>query len=154
MRERIQEHLMFIDINDKETKDLTEKVYAQDETWKGKERLVLPVFGLYVKLIGDGNGDKQITTFAYEIRTNPKSAQILKNILSEVAIEEASKLKFISYGLNSIGNKNTMKNTILQKHDDRPNLWRYTQRILGSGISFFLCITRKLSEQYGMPSSQ
>ena len=69
-------------------------------------------------------------------------------------MEEASKLKFMSYGLKSIGNKNTMRNTILQKHDDRPNLLRYTQRILGSGISFFLCITRKLSEQYEIPSSQ
>ena len=66
MRERIQEHLMFIDIDDKERKDLTEKVYEQDETWKEKERLVLPAFGLYVTLIGDGNGDKQIITFAYE----------------------------------------------------------------------------------------
>ena len=31
MRERIQENLIFIDIDDEDTKDLMEKVYEQDE---------------------------------------------------------------------------------------------------------------------------
>ena len=48
-----------------------EKVYEKDETWKGKERLILPVFDLYGKLIGDSNGDTRISLFSYEIRTNP-----------------------------------------------------------------------------------
>ena len=97
MGERIQEHLMFIDINDEDTIYLMEKVYEQDGTWKGKERLVLLVFDLYGKLIDDGNGYKRITMFADEIRTNSKNVLTLKNILSKIAIDEASELKFIPY---------------------------------------------------------
>ena len=74
-----------------------EKVYEQDGTWKGKERLVLLAFDLYGKLIGDGNGYKRITTFADEIRTDSKNVLTLKNILSKIAIDEASELKFIPY---------------------------------------------------------
>ena len=74
-----------------------EKVYEQDETWKGKERLVLLAFDLYGKLIGDGNGYKRFTTFVDEIRTNSKNVLTLKNILSKIAIDEASELKFIPY---------------------------------------------------------
>ena len=69
------------------------KLYTKDGTWKGKERLVLSVFDLNGKLIDDGNGDKRIITFAYDIRINPKHALTLKNILSKIAIKEAKHLK-------------------------------------------------------------
>ena len=36
MRDRIQYNLIFIDIGDDDTKELMEKVYEKDETWKGK----------------------------------------------------------------------------------------------------------------------
>ena len=49
---------------------------------KGKERLIFPAFDLYGKLIGDINGDKQITMFVYEIRINHIYALTLNNIPS------------------------------------------------------------------------
>ena len=82
---------------------------------KGKERLILPVFDLYGKLIGDDNGDKWITAFAYKIRTNPKHALILVNILNKIATKEANGLKFISYGFKSMGNKKTPCETYVYK---------------------------------------
>ena len=77
MRERIQYHLMCIDIDDEDTKDLMEKVYEKSETWKGKERLVLPAFDLYGTLIGHDNGNKWIITSTYESTTTSKRALIL-----------------------------------------------------------------------------
>ena len=82
---------------------------------KGKERLILPTFDLYGKLIGDDNGDKRITAFAYKIRTNPKHALILVNILNKIAMKEANGLKFISYGFKSMGNKKTPCETYVYK---------------------------------------
>ena len=49
MRDRIQERLVFIDIDDYGTKELMEKAYEKDSTWKDKEILVLPAFDLYRK---------------------------------------------------------------------------------------------------------
>ena len=117
MRKLIQDCLIFIDIDDKDAKDLMEKVYKKDGTWKGRDILVLPEFDLYGKRIGDGNGNKQIKTFAYEIRTNPKHVLMLNNILSSISMEEEIDFKFIPYWLNSMGNKNTMRNIIFQKNE-------------------------------------
>ena len=97
MRELIQDYLIFIDIDDKDAKDLMEKVYKKDGTWKGRDILVLPESDLYRKRIGDGNGNKQIKMFAYEIRTNPKHVLMLNNILSSISMEEEIDFKFIPY---------------------------------------------------------
>ena len=82
------------------------------ERKKGKILVILG-FDLYGKLIGDGSGDKRITTFIYKIRTYPKHALTLKNIQNKIEMDETNDIKFIPYGLNSIGNKNTMRNIII-----------------------------------------
>ena len=88
MHDRIQELLMFIDMHDDDTKNIMEKVHERDGTWKGKERLVLPAFYLYRKMIGNGNGDNRITSFAYEIKTDPKYTMTLKSILNNQWIKQ------------------------------------------------------------------
>ena len=35
----------------------------------GKQKILIPAFDLYSKEIGNGNGNKSVITFAYEIRT-------------------------------------------------------------------------------------
>lgn len=103
---------MFIDIDDDDINNLLEKVYTNNATWKDKERLVLPTFDLYGKMTGDGNDDNPITTFAYEIRTTFKTYHVFKKYLSNLSMDSTNDIKFISYGLNSMVNKNTVRNII------------------------------------------
>ena len=84
--------------------------------------MILPAFNLYGKFIGDINGDKQIIMFVYEIRINHIYALTLNNILSKITMEEANVLKFIPYGLNAMGNKNTMRNMITQNNEFLNNM--------------------------------
>ena len=48
-----------------------------------KQRIIVPVFDLYSKEIGDSNGNKRerVITSAYEIRNSPDNANMLKNLL-------------------------------------------------------------------------
>ena len=47
----------------------------------GKERIIISAFDFHGKEVGDGNKRKRIITHAYENRTYPKNANMLKNLL-------------------------------------------------------------------------
>ena len=47
----------------------------------GNQKNVIPVFDLYSKEVGKGQGYDRIITLAYEIRTSPENAAILKSLL-------------------------------------------------------------------------
>ena len=47
----------------------------------------------------------KITTFTYKIKTHPKNALNLKNILGKIEKDEINDIKFIPYDLNSMRNK-------------------------------------------------
>ena len=47
----------------------------------GQQKIVIPVFDLYIKAISDGNGNERVTTYAYEIRTSFNNGNMLKNLL-------------------------------------------------------------------------
>ena len=57
---------------------------------------------------------KKVTTFAYEIRTSPHNANILKNILCKISNEGNSKLGCIQYGIIFLSKQGIMRNIILQ----------------------------------------
>ena len=80
----------------------------------GQQKIILPAFDLYSKEVGDGNGNERVTIFAYEIRTSPKNANMLKNLLCKISNEGNSKLRFIPYGIQSLSKQGTMRNIILQ----------------------------------------
>ena len=103
---------MWIDINDEESKPMihTEK----DSNRKETDRIIIPVFDLYGKKVGDGNGRDRITTHAYEIRTSPKNAEMLKTLLCKISNEGNTNLKFIPYGIHAVSKAGTMRNIILQ----------------------------------------
>ena len=103
MRKRIQDQLMWIDLEDEETKKLMHPITDKNGKPTGSERIVLPPFDLYSKNIGHGNGDQRISTFAYEIRTTPDHAVTLKNILCKISMTESTELTFIPYGMDSLG---------------------------------------------------
>ena len=69
LRKSIQDHLIWMDIDDKENESLVKKVLERDGSWKGKRRIVLPAFGLHNKEVGNGNGMQRVITIAHEVRT-------------------------------------------------------------------------------------
>ena len=103
MRNRIQDQLMWIDLEDNETKKIMYPILDTKGKPTGSERIVLPAFDLYSKNIGHGNGDQRISTFAYEIRTSPENAITLKNILCKISMAASNELTFIPYGMDSLG---------------------------------------------------
>ena len=80
----------------------------------GQQKIVIPAFDLYSKEVGDENGNERVTTFAYEIRTSPTNANILKNLLCKISNEGNSKLRFIPYDIQSLSKQGTIRNIILQ----------------------------------------
>ena len=78
LRKSIQDHLIRMDIDDKEKESLVKKVLEKDGSSKGEQRIVLPAFDLHNKEVGHDNGMQRVTTIAYEIRTSPVNALVLK----------------------------------------------------------------------------
>ena len=72
---------MWIDLNDAESAPMIHQIKDTSGKETGQQKIVIPAFDLYSKEIGDGNGNERITTFAYEIRTSPSNANMLKNLL-------------------------------------------------------------------------
>ena len=103
MRNRIQDQLMWIDLEDNETTKIMHPILDSKRKPTGSERIILPTFDPYSKNIGHGNGDQRISTFVYEIRTSPENAIILKNILCKISMNDRNEMTFIPYGMDSLG---------------------------------------------------
>ena len=103
MRNRIQDQLMWTDLEDNETKKIMYPILDSKGKPTGSERIILPAFDLYSKNIGHGNGDQRISTFAHGIRISPKHAIILKNILCKISMNDKNEMTFIPYGMDSLG---------------------------------------------------
>ena len=69
LRERIQDVLMWIDIEDEQSKDMLVDIKDNEGNPTGKQRILIPAFDIYSKKVGEGQGRDRVTTFAYEIRT-------------------------------------------------------------------------------------
>ena len=116
LRERIQDVLMWIDIEDEQTKDMLVEIKDNEGNPTGKQRILIPAFDIYSKEIGEGQGRDRVTTFAYEIRTSPENSTMLKNLLCKISSENILDLKFIPYGLDKQTNQRTLREIILQQN--------------------------------------
>ena len=115
-RNKIQDELMWIDLDDEESAPMVHQIKESAGKPIGKERIVIPAFGHYSKEVGDGNRNERVTTFAYEIRTSLDNTNMLKNLLSKIYHEGNVKLRSIPYGMQSLSKQGTMKNIILQQN--------------------------------------
>ena len=77
-RNEIQNELMWIDLDDEESASMIHQIKDSKGKLTGKQKIVIPVFNLYSKKVGDGNGNGRVKTFAYEIRTSPDNENMLK----------------------------------------------------------------------------
>ena len=75
----IEDHLVWIYIDDKENDPLVHKVLEKDGSWKGKQRIVLIDFDLHNKEVEHDNGMQLVTAIAYVIRTLLANTEVLKN---------------------------------------------------------------------------
>ena len=91
-RNKIQNELMWINLDDEESTPLIHQIKDNKGKPTGQQKIVIPAFDLYSKEVGDGNGNEKVTTFAYEIRTSPTNANMLKNLLCKISNEGNSKL--------------------------------------------------------------
>ena len=71
---------MWIDVDDEESAPLIHQIKGIEGKPTGQQKIVIPTFDLYSKEVGDGNGNERVTQFAYEIRTSPTNANMLKNL--------------------------------------------------------------------------
>ena len=100
---------MWIDLNDEESAPMIHQIKDSSGNDTGQQKIVIPAFDLYSKETGDGNGNERITTFAYEIRTSPSNANMLKNLLCKISNEGNSNLILIPYGIQSLSKEGTIK---------------------------------------------
>ena len=121
LRRRIQDQLMWIDLEDEDCKDMIHQDLDTEGKPTGKVRILISVFDLHSREVGDGNGKDRVTTFAYEIRRAPTKAYMLKNILCKISSEDPH-FKFIPYGLNTITTDNTMRRIILTQNTFLSNM--------------------------------
>ena len=68
-RNEIQDELMWIDLKDEEVTPMIYQIMNSLGKSTRKQKILIPAFDLYSKEIGNGNGNKSVITFAYEIRT-------------------------------------------------------------------------------------
>ena len=66
LRERIQDILMWIDIEDEQSKDMLVDIKDAKGNPTGKQRIVIHAFDIYSKEVGKGQGRDRVTMFAYQ----------------------------------------------------------------------------------------
>ena len=54
-------------LNSEENKDIIYQSLDKDDNTIGTERIIIPVFDIYSRKVGDGIDKDRITIFAYEI---------------------------------------------------------------------------------------
>ena len=114
LREKIQNTVMWIDLDDEISQPIIHEIKDKDDIPTGKQRIVIPAFDLYNKELGEGSGPNKITKFAYEIRICPNNSTMLKQLLCKTSEESVNDIKFISYELDSITQNNIMRDIKIQ----------------------------------------
>ena len=125
LRARLQEVLMWIDIEEKECQQMIHEVKDKEGDPTRKQRIVIPAFDLYSKEVGEGQGYDRITTLAYEISTSPENLVMLKILLCKVSKAEVLDLKFISYGLGRQTNERTIRDNKTHFSQRWPLFWSH-----------------------------
>ena len=106
-RIRLEETLMTVYMTEEKTKVLTKP----DEKESDKA-VVIPVFDIHSKNIGNGNGTGRITTNAYEFHYYPDNSNIFKALLARCFDDINNDYHFIPFGLPQLTTIATYRNQI------------------------------------------
>ena len=86
------------------------------------ERNRFPAYDLHMRRISFGNGDKSISTIAFEVRCHPDNASILKTILSRISSDDKTPsseetVHFIPYGLIQYSSPDCYRHQIIMNNN-------------------------------------
>ena len=117
IRERLQDVLIWIDIENDESKLMLIDIKDIDGIPTGEQHIVIPAFDLYSKEVGEGSGRDRVSNFVYEIRTPPANLSTLKSLLCHIYQKNIFYLKNIPYGLDKQTYQKILRDIILQQNN-------------------------------------
>ena len=103
-RESISDALILVHLNDNEMQVISINSSDNINNLLKQNKLIIPVFDIHHKMIGNGNGPNRISTTALNIRCNPKYSSILQTLLARFLEDHNYNLTFIPYELTKMTN--------------------------------------------------
>ena len=93
--------------------------HAENDEWK---EIVFPAYDLHMRIISFGNGDKRISTIAFEVRCHPDNTSILKTVLSRISSDDKTpsfeeNVHFITYGLIQYSSPECYRHQIIMNNN-------------------------------------
>ena len=86
---------------------------TKDKNKNGQYEVRIPVFDIYHKIIGNGNGSERITISVYEIRCHPKDSIILKVLLAKCSEDPEKKFAFVPFNLTQMTSNSIYRRQII-----------------------------------------
>lgn len=114
-RKTIQVKLMWIDLEEEESRPISHKFNNSDGIWSNKNRIVIPVFDLYIKEMRNKNETDSLPTYIYEIRITTNDIYMLKNLQCKLFYEGKPNFRNIVIKQRTMTNVILRHNTFLQK---------------------------------------
>ena len=107
LKEKIDDIITWIDLDDNETKLLMKENTTRDNT---TQEIVIPAFDIHHKVFGFGNEKDRIIMTFYKIRTSPTHTVTLKRIICKASHpDNHSIVQLTPYGIQGITNKDINK---------------------------------------------
>ena len=93
--------------------------HDENDEWK---EIVFPAYDLHMRRISFENGDKRISTIAFEVRCHPENASILKTIFSCISSDDKTPsseetVHFVPYGLIQYSSPECYRHQIIMNNN-------------------------------------
>ena len=103
---------MLVHFNNDEMTAMTNTSCENTENPQKQNELIIPVFDIHHKTVGNGNGANRISTTAFDTRCNPKDSSLLKSLLARYSEDNNNNFIFISYDILQMTNVETYRRHI------------------------------------------
>ena len=108
-RENIFDALMLVHFNDYEMTVMTTTSSKNAENPQKQNEILIPVFDIHHKTVGNGNGSNRISMIAFDIHCNPKDSSIPKLLMARCSKDSNKDFTFIPYELLQMTNAETYR---------------------------------------------
>ena len=112
-REKLSDSLMLVRINDDEMTTMTNTSSENAINPQKQNELIIPVFDIHHKTVGNRNGTNIISTTACDIRYFPEDSSLLKMSMERCPEDNNNNFTFIHYGLMQVTNAETYRRQII-----------------------------------------
>ena len=104
---------MLVHLNDEEMTAMKNTSTESIDDPQRQSEILIQVFDIHHKTVGNGNGANRISTTAFGIRYNPKCFSLLKTLMSRYLEDTKNEFTFIPYGLLQMTNTETYRRQII-----------------------------------------